>query len=204
MIRSPLLRKPVMRGRALVRWMQNFLFITGALAATYVVVTLLHARLYQKAAERTHEMQINTHSQSSVSLTPAVATEGSVVGRIEIPRLRINIAILEGTTPHTLRLGVGHITQTALPGHPGNIGIAGHRDTYFRALKDTRTNDVIQIETATGLLRYKVDWIRIVAPDDTDVLAPSTESALTLVTCYPFYYVGASPERFIVHAQRIQ
>jgi sortase A len=111
------------------------------------------------------------------------------------------VAILEGTKPQTLRLGVGHIGGTAHPGEPGNIGIAGHRDTFFRDLKDIRASDEIQIQTATGLSRYEVDWVRIVAPGDTRVLAPSAGSAITLVTCYPFHYIGAAPERFIVHAR---
>jgi sortase A len=90
----------------------------------------------------------------------------------------------------------------AAPGEPGNIGIAGHRDTYFRALKDIRTNDEIEIQTATGLSRYEVDSVQIVAPGDTGVLAPSADSALTLVTCYPFYFIGPAQERFVVHAHK--
>ena len=204
MTRSPSLDITAMRSRAIVRWMRRILFIAGALATAYVAVTLLHAKLYQKAADSTLENQSRTQEQSNAIPMPAVASEGGVVGRIEIPRLGISVAILEGTTSRTLRLGVGHIAQTSLPGQPGNIGIAGHRDTYFRALKDTRTNDMILIQTAIGVTHYKVDWIRIVAPGDTGVLAPSMESALTLVTCYPFYFIGASPKRYIVHALRIQ
>lgn len=102
-----------------------------------------------------------------------------------------------------LRLGAGHIEGTPLPGEPGNSGIAGHRDTFFRELKDIRRNDEIQIQTATGLLRYEVDWVKVVEPNDTTVLEPSTaESTLTLVTCYPFYFVGPAPNRFVVHARK--
>jgi sortase A len=112
------------------------------------------------------------------------------------------VAILEGTKSRTLRLGVGHIKGTAFPGEPGNIGIAGHRDTFFRGLRDIRSSDEIQIQTANGLSRYEVDWVRIVAPETIGVLAPSPESAITLVTCYPFHYIGAAPERFVVHAHK--
>jgi len=132
----------------------------------------------------------------------AAAKEGDVLGRIEIPRLGMTVAILVGTTSQTLRLGVGHIEGTSLPGEPGNIGISGHRDTYFRALKDIRAKDEIQIETATGLSRYEVESVQIVAPNDTGVLAPSAESTITLVTCYPFHFIGAAPERYIVRARR--
>jgi len=191
-----------MRGRLFLRWTRWFLFIAGALAVSYVALTLLHAKLYQKAAGNALKKQIDAQEQRQASLPRAVAKEGDLLGRIEIPRLGMTVAILEGTKSPTLRLGVGHIGGTALPGGPGNIGIAGHRDTYFRDLKDIRASDEIQIQTATGLSRYEVDWVRIVTPDDIGVLAPSAESAITLVTCYPFHYIGAAPKRFVVHAHR--
>jgi sortase A len=99
-------------------------------------------------------------------------------------------------------MGVGHIDGTALPGEPGNSGIAGHRDTYFRPLKDIRSNDQIVIHTATGLESYEVDWIQITSPGDVAILASTTGTELTLVTCYPFHYIGSAPERFVVHAHR--
>jgi sortase A len=202
MIRAMEPRGVATRGRSFLRWVRTLLFIAGALAIFYVVLTLLHAKLYQEAAGSALDQQITAQDQHKVSLSRSVAREGDVLGRIEIPRLGVMVAILEGTTSQTLRLGVGHIEGTALPGEPGNIGIAGHRDTYFRALKDIRTNDEIQIETATGLTRYQVDWTQIVAPGDTEILAPSTISAITLVTCYPFHFIGPAPERFIVHAHK--
>jgi sortase A len=102
-----------------------------------------------------------------------------------------------------LRLGAGHIEGTPLPGEAGNSGIAGHRDTFFRELRDVRTNDEIQIQTATGLFYYEVDWAKVVAPDDVSVLSPSAESTVTLVTCYPFYLVGPAPNRFVVRAHQV-
>jgi sortase A len=103
-----------------------------------------------------------------------------------------------------LRLGVGHIEGTALPGGSGNIGIAGHRDTHFRGLKDIRTNNEIKVQTAAGLSHYKVDWVKVVAPDNISILAPSASSAVTLVICFPFHYIGAAPERYVVHAIKEQ
>jgi sortase A len=97
---------------------------------------------------------------------------------------------------------VGHINGTSLPGESGNIGIAGHRDTFFRSLKDIHRDDIILLHTATGIAKYEVDWIQITAPNDGDIVSLTTESGLTLVTCYPFYYIGAAPERFVVHARR--
>jgi sortase A len=190
-----------MRGSVFLRWVRGLLFLIGALAVTYVAFALLHAKIYQEAAGNALEEQIDANEQGNGSMPSVIGKEGDVLGRIEIPRLKLKVAILEGTTSRTLQLGVGHIGGTALPGAQGNIGIAGHRDTYFRALKDIRTNDEIEIQTATGLSRYKVDWAQIVSPGDTAVLAPSSESAITLVTCYPFYFIGAAPKRFVVHAR---
>jgi sortase A len=190
------------RGRLFLRWTRRFFFFTGALAVSYVALTLLHARYYQEVASNILEQQINAEEQHKVNPLQSAPKEGDVLGRIEIPRLGMTMAILEGTTSQTLRLGVGHIEGTAAPGEQGSIGIAGHRDTYFRALKDIRMSDEIQVQTATGLSRYEVDWVQIVDPGDTRVLAPSSESAITLVTCYPFHFIGAAPQRFVVHAHK--
>jgi sortase A len=119
---------------------------------------------------------------------------------MDIPRLGVSIAVLPGTTWQMLRRGAGHIEGTPLPGQAGNSGIAGHRDTFFRALKDIRRNDTIQFQTATGLFHYEVDWVAVVAPDDKSVLVPSSDSELTLVTCFPFEFLGSAPKRFVVRA----
>jgi len=132
----------------------------------------------------------------------AELVEGQTLGRMDIPRLGLSVAIFQGTKSKTLRIGAGHIEGTAIPGEAGNSGIAAHRDTFFRPLENIRTNDEIQIETARGFSHYQVDSIKIVAPDNIEVLAPTTESGVTLVTCYPFYFVGAAPKRFIVHAHK--
>jgi sortase A len=188
------------RRHTFLRFTQRFFVIAGTLALSYVAVTLLYARIYQKVANNTLEQQMHAQELHTVSLPRSAVKEGDLLGRIEIPRLKVKVAIFEGTSSQTLRLGVGHIGGTALPGEPGNIGIAGHRDTYFRALKDIRPDDEIQIQTATGVARYAVDWIQITAPGDSDILPHKSGSALTLVTCYPFYFVGSAPERYVVHA----
>ena len=200
--------KPEMRGSAshgdFFLCSTRLLFLTGALAISYVALTLLHAKHYQEAAGITLEQQISAQQQHKVNLSTAIANPGDVLGRLEIPRLGVTIAILEGTSAKTLRLGVGHIKGTARPGEPGNSGIAGHRDTFFRPLKDIRTDDEIRIQTANGVSRYQVDWVRVVSPDDTDVLGPTAENSITLITCYPFQLIGAAPERFVVHANKEQ
>jgi sortase A len=204
MMTAPEIRRSAPRSRFFLRCARNLLFLAGTLAICYVALTLLHGKLYQEAAGITLEKQISANQQHKATLSSAAASQGDVLGRIEIPRLGMAIAILEGTSAQTLRLGIGHIEGTALPGEQGNIGIAGHRDTFFRPLKDIRTNDEIRIETATGISRYQVDWVRVVAPDDTAILAPAGKPSITLITCYPFYLIGAAPERFVVHAYKKQ
>ncbi len=193
---------PPTRTQWVLRVSQYLLFGVGILALGYFGFTLLDAWVYQAKAERSLENQIHLQQEHKVSYSKPATKEGDVLGRIEIPRLGMSVAVLQGTSSRILRLGAGHIEGTALPGETGNTGIAGHRDTFFRALKGIRPDDEIQLQTATELLRYKVDWVKVVAPNDVGVLAPSTESTLTLVTCYPFYYIGAAPKRFIVHAQK--
>jgi sortase A len=127
----------------------------------------------------------------------------SVIGRLQIPRLKLSVMVREGADERTLSRAVGHIPGTALPGRLGNVGLAGHRDTFFRALRDIREDDTIELETTQGTYRYIVKSTRIVTPRDVSVLAASGGENLTLVTCYPFYYVGSAPKRFIVHAAQV-
>jgi sortase A len=111
---------------------------------------------------------------------------------------------MEGSDEATLRHAVGHIAGTALPGQPGNVGIAGHRDTFFRPLRNIRKSDMITFATPTGESRYRVVSTRVVGPRDLGVLGNTAEDVLTLVTCYPFYFVGSAPSRFIVRADRVR
>jgi sortase A len=122
------------------------------------------------------------------------------LGVLEISALQLHVPILEGTDDLTLDRGVGHIPGTAPLGEPGNTGIAGHRDGFFRGLKDVHIGDTIDVYTQRGRSRYVVDEIQIVSPGDVSVLAPRARPSLTLVTCYPFYFVGSAPSRYIVHA----
>ncbi|HUI43207.1 MAG TPA: class D sortase [Terriglobia bacterium] len=146
----------------------------------------------------------NAASGSLPSSRPrARLAEGTLIGRLEVPRLGLSTIVLEGDSDPVLREALGHIPGTSLPGASGNVAIAGHRDTFFRALKDIRKHDSIVLDTTAGAYRYDVRSMQIVAPDDTQVLKPSSHGSLTLVTCYPFYYVGSAPKRYIVHAEEI-
>jgi sortase A len=130
-------------------------------------------------------------------------SRGDVLGRIEISRIGIAVVIIEGVDGKSLRRGVGHLPGSALPGAHGNIALAGHRDTFFRDLRNIRQDDQITLATLGDSYKYQVDSIRIVAENEIQVLEDSGDSVLTLVTCYPFYYVGPAPKRFIVRAHRI-
>ena len=191
------------RAQRFLRWSQRLFFMTGILALGYVGFTLVDARLYQVSAKRSLENQIQVEKEHTQTQPKPAVKKGDVLGRMDIPRLGISVAVLQGTSSRILRLGAGHIEGTPLPGETGNSGIAGHRDTFFRQLKDIRKDDEIQLQTATGLFRYDVEWAKVVEPGDTTVLAPSTtENTLTLVTCYPFYFIGPSPKRFVVRAHK--
>lgn len=145
--------------------------------------------------------RLETFHPGNASTPPhRAAPEGSLVGRIEIPRVGISALVLEGTEGSTLRRGVGHVPETSLPRLAGNVGLAGHRDTVFRGLKDIRKGDLVRLDTLEGTYRYGVDWAQVVDPGDVGVLASGNRHELTLVTCYPFYYVGSAPERFVVRA----
>lgn len=127
----------------------------------------------------------------------------SLIGRLEIPRLGLSVMVREGADGGTLRKAVGHIPGTALPGAIGNVGLAGHRDTFFRPLRDIKTGDAIDLQTERGTYKYVVESTKIVTPRDIGVLRASGGETLTLVTCYPFYYVGSAPKRFIVRAAQV-
>jgi len=137
------------------------------------------------------------------SLNEAPPAMRSVIGRLEIPRLNLSVMVREGADERTLSRAVGHIPGTALPGKMGNVGLAGHRDTFFRALRNIREDDAIEFETTHGAYRYVVKSTKIVTPRDVSVLEASGGESLTLVTCYPFYYVGSAPKRFIVRATKV-
>jgi len=124
------------------------------------------------------------------------------LGVLRIARLGVEAPILEGTDDATLDRGVGHIEDTARLDSNGNVGIAGHRDSFFRALKDIAVGETIGVETLSGSATYRVERTWLVQPEDVWVLDPTPSAAITLVTCYPFYYSGSAPQRFIVRAER--
>jgi len=127
--------------------------------------------------------------------------KGAPMAILSLPRLKIRVPVFDGTDELVLNRGAGWIGGTARPGADGNIGIAGHRDGFFRPLKDAKAGDRIEVVTVSGTRIYEIDEIVIVTPKDVQVLAPRPTPSVTLVTCYPFYFVGSAPQRFIVHAE---
>jgi len=128
------------------------------------------------------------------------ANFGAPIALLTVRRLSLQAPVFEGSDEPVLNRGVGRIIETARPGEAGNIGIAGHRDGFFRCLKDIQIGDRIELATPNQRFTYTVEAIRVVNPEDVDVLMPRSRPALTLVTCYPFYFIGSAPQRFIVHA----
>ena len=133
----------------------------------------------------------------TANLSPAV---GDVVGRLEIPRLSLSTVVFEGADPDVLERGAGHLPGSALPGDRGNTVVAAHRDTFFRSLRGIRVGDVVRIHRPHKDIAYVVQSARVVEPDEVDVMQPTPGPALTLITCYPFRYIGPAPERFVVRA----
>jgi sortase A len=158
-----------------------------------------HMQQAKLASELYQPLPVKAAKTGSPAAAPTPArrrlNEGDLFGRLEIPRLNLSVMVMEGDGAGVLRLGAGHVPGT-------QMCIAAHRDTFFRALKDIHVNDTIRITTPEGTTEYRVVSTKIVPPSDTSVLDAKDDSTLTLVTCYPFYYIGPAPKRFIVQAQK--
>jgi sortase A len=191
-----------------LRWSRDAFLVAGVLALGYSGFLLLDSKLYQAYQARRFQQQLNSARPAAIAIAEGAgltvaAIPGGALGRIEIGRIGLAAMILEGTNGRTLRRAVGHIPGTPLPGQQGNVAIAGHRDTFFRPLRNVQHNDEITLTTLEGKYRYLVDSTQVVAPEDTQVLDDSRDTILTLVTCYPFHFVGPAPKRFIVRAHKI-
>jgi sortase A len=183
------------------------LILAGALALTLWSYLLIEELWFQRAASHVLEQKTLLVSgmlgRSDTLRNQALAPRpGDIIGRIEIPRIHVSVIVLEGSDSRILRVAAGHVQGTALPGTIGNVGIAAHRDTFFRPLRAIRPNDMITLTSLHGIFRYRVDGTEIVDPSDFQVLNRTKDAELTLVTCYPFYYLGSAPKRFIVHARQ--
>lgn len=209
----------------LKKHLQRFLLLAGILLLAFYGAAKLHEVILSQSAmrsfEATREANLNEGSEESSATQPIASPPDFVswseqrvkdyeksldahlappLAVIRIPRIHVEAPVLEGTDDLTLNRGVGHIAGTALFGKNGNVGIAGHRDGFFRGLKDVKIGDRIGVEEPSKVEIYIVDRVQIVDPKNVTVLRSSGKPELTLVTCYPFYYIGSAPQRFIVHA----
>ena len=189
-----------------LRWLERLLLVLGIVLLGYYGYVSAETYLYQRYENK--ELDAILASAPITSGTPAATRRtpgrGEMIGRVEIPRLDVSAIVRAGSDARTLQLAVGHIPGTALPGERGNVGLAGHRDTFFRRLQNIKADDEIRVVTPEGVFAYRVDRTVIVEPSDVWVLdASGNASTLTLVTCYPFTYVGSAPQRFIVRASLI-
>jgi len=196
------------RPHPMLRWSRDVFLVVGILLLGYCGYVLLDTKIYQayqtrRLEQQMKEMRPGSASDGSLHKMAFHSATAGVLGEIEIARIGVSSIIMEGIDNRTLRRAVGHIPGTPLPGQQGNVGIAGHRDTFFRALRNVQQDDEITVTTVDDTYHYRVDSVRVVEPSDTRVLDDSGGNTLTLVTCYPFYFVGPAPKRFIVSAQRI-
>jgi sortase A len=193
-----------------VRWT---LFAAALGALGYSGYVYLDSAVYQVREEKAFEAKVR-QSEAEQPRGPASASprkdsvirpkdDDPLIGRIAIPRLHLQAIVAEGVDSKTLRRAVGHVPGTALPGEAGNVGLAGHRDSFFRELREVRKNDRITVETVNENYEYIVESLKVVGPTDVQVLAPTPNQTLTLVTCYPFQYTGNAPRRFVVRARQV-
>ena len=202
--------------RRILRWLERALLTVAIVCLGYYGYVSAETALYQAYEERELDRILagvnapETAGVDAPETAPPVEirpptervrpARGSTIGRIEIPRLGVSAVVRAGSDARTLRLAVGHIPGTSVPGESGNVGLAAHRDTFFRRLRDIRPDDEIVVTTPDGTFRYTVETTKVVKPTDVWVLDPTEQPALTLVTCYPFTYVGSAPQRFVVRA----
>jgi sortase A len=174
----------------------HFFFVLGILALGYAGFVAADSHAYQA-------LEMKKFKQPSLLLEPYILMEGDVIGKLQVPRLGLNAIVVQGDSPANLRRAVGHLAKSALPGEWGNVALAGHRDTFFRPLRDIRLSDEIRFTTRNRSFEYRVESIEVVAPTDIHVLESSSGHELTLLTCFPFHYVGPAPKRLVVRAREV-
>ena len=188
------------------------LVVAGVAMLVWSALLLIDARVSQEAALRSLELATRIEPPARPGLpeedepAPAPASfvvRGSPIGELLIPRVRLSSVVLHGSDAQTLRRGPGHIEHTAFPGERGNLAIAGHRDTFFRPLRDVQVGDDVFLNTPAGNAHYRITSTGVVSARDLSVLDPTDRAVLTLITCYPFWVLGPAPDRFVVRAERV-
>jgi sortase A len=184
-----------------VRWIERILWAAGFMVLGYCGMYWLNASLRQAGGNRELGRLLTArHAGIRPGERPTIP-DGGLIGKVEIPELRLSAIVFQGAGDPELSEGVGHVDQSALPGQKGNVVLAAHRDSFFRGLRNIHRGDTIRITTEDGSRSYTVQSTEIVKPTDVAVMAPTPDNEVTLITCYPFYFVGHAPKRFIVHAR---
>jgi len=192
---------------SLLPFLKLFLVVTGIAALGGYGFFFFQASASQSRLKRQFELEVGAQREGVLSGVPGTTSQSSQpqrhhgLAKLDIPRAGLSVIVMDGADDATLRMAVGHIPGTRLPGQAGNVGLAGHRDSFFRGLSKLRIGDEITLTTREDTLHYTVDSVRVVSPDDVSVLQDTSYPALTLVTCYPFYYAGPAPQRWIVKAR---
>lgn len=195
-----------------LRWLERALWFAGSCALGYCAFSAIDAVLIQARLTRSFEdarIRINPRSRSALNLPselvakpPAQPATRQMV-RLKIPVIGLSVVVLEGVDSRTLRVGLGHVRGTSWPGQAGNVVIAGHRDTFFRPLRKIQVCDEILLETPDRTYHYQVDSFEVVDPHEVSALKNHGKDELTLISCYPFFYIGPAPKRFVVHAEPV-
>jgi sortase A len=195
-------------------WPQRALFAGAILLLGYFGWVFADSWFFQRRESRELQLLLDQRPEkadASAPMTiptslqkPRAAPAAGLMGRIEIRRLGLSAIVMEGDDRRTLRRAVGHIPGTTFPGQNGNMVLTGHRDTFFRPLRNVARDDIITLTTLHGQYLYRVLSTQVVSPDNVSMLDPTQNETLTLITCHPFYFVGAAPNRFIVRAERIE
>ena len=190
-------------GHAALKWLERMLFLVGGVLALWCLVIILRAEYYARlpVPEPPIAAQLPGEDQRDRTVTPLARERGSWVARLEAPSVALAATVLEGSDDGTLSRAAGHIEDTVFPGQRGNVGIAGHRDTTFRPLRRIRVGDPLVLTTSDRVFRYRVADTKVVNPEDVYVLNSTDHQEMTLVTCYPFEFIGHAPRRFIVRAE---
>ena len=202
-------KDPVGRSRSdrVVRWIERGLVVAGTTCLIWAGTSSLSAVVYQikqsVSLERLAPALDRSEADRAPNLIGTPVEPSAPVGRLEIPRLGLSTVVAEGDDENTLEVAVGHLPDTPLPWQEGNSALAGHRDSFFRPLRRIQVGDDIRFATGHGTFQYRVTRHTVVDPNELWVLDASPTAALTLITCYPFDFVGSAPRRFVVHAERI-
>jgi sortase A len=179
-----------------VKHLSRLFLWAGIVLLAYSGGTIAYSEAYQRLQSKKFEQAVQA---VPAAITPDLH-EGDLVGKLEVPRVGLSVMVLQGIEESTLTLGAGHVPGTPLPGNEGNAVIAAHRDTFFRKLDGIAAGDAIRVSIASRVYEYVVVSTEIVDPESTQMMESRDQKELTLITCFPFYFVGAAPKRFIVHA----